>query len=81
LCNTLLEETGVAILPGIAFNRPPWELSARLAYVDFDGRKALAASQVLPHKEPRSAEFIDTHCGNVVEAARRIAEWSAGKSA
>jgi aspartate aminotransferase len=80
LCDTLLEETGVALLPGVAFNRPSWELTARLAYVDFDGRKALAAGQVQPRKAPLSEKFIDTHCGNVVDAARLIAEWSARKS-
>lgn len=80
LCSALLEETGVAILPGVAFNRPSWELTARLAYVDFDGTKALAACHVLPRNMPLSDEFIDNYCGNVVEAAHVIAEWSASKS-
>ena len=43
LCDNLLEETGVAILPGSEFGRPHGDLSARLAYVDFDGEAALAA--------------------------------------
>jgi len=80
LCDALLEETGVAILPGTAFNRPSWELTARLAYVDFDGTKALAACHALPRKAPLSDEFIETYCGNVIEAAHLLAEWSAGKS-
>ena len=40
----LLEETGVAILSGSVFGCKPEDLSARLAYVDFDGEKALAAA-------------------------------------
>ncbi|HEY8376532.1 MAG TPA: aminotransferase class I/II-fold pyridoxal phosphate-dependent enzyme [Nannocystis sp.] len=43
LCERLLQETGVAILPGSDFGRPPGDLTARLAYVDFDGEAALAA--------------------------------------
>ena len=40
-CNKILEETGVALLPGTSFGRPSNELTARLAYVDFDGTGAL----------------------------------------
>lgn len=38
MCHKLLEDTGVAILPGSNFGRGEEELLARLAYVDFDGR-------------------------------------------
>ncbi|MCI0511396.1 aspartate aminotransferase/hypothetical protein [Chromohalobacter marismortui] len=37
LTETLLEEAGVALLPGSAFGCEPTQLTARLAYVDFDG--------------------------------------------
>jgi aspartate aminotransferase len=40
LCSKLLEETGVALLPGTAFGMPPGALTARMAYVDFDGDAA-----------------------------------------
>lgn len=43
LCEQLLARKGVAILPGSEFGRPPGDLTARLAYVDFDGEAALAA--------------------------------------
>jgi aspartate aminotransferase len=42
-CDRLLAETGVAVLPGSEFGRPHDELTARIAYVDFDGARALAA--------------------------------------
>ena len=41
LCQRLLEESGVALLPGVAFGMPAQSLTARLAYVDFDGAAAL----------------------------------------
>ncbi|MDG1473561.1 MAG: pyridoxal phosphate-dependent aminotransferase [Porticoccaceae bacterium] len=37
LTSTLLSETGVALLPGSAFGMPNSSLTARLAFVDFDG--------------------------------------------
>jgi aspartate aminotransferase len=37
MCRRLLDEAGVAILPGSDFLRPPGELSFRLAYVDLAG--------------------------------------------
>jgi len=40
-CELLLKETGVALLPGVAFGRPDKELTCRLSYVDFNGEQAL----------------------------------------
>lgn len=44
-CEQLLMDTGVALLPGSAFGRPENEFTARLAYVNFDGAKALNLSK------------------------------------
>ncbi len=41
LCEAILKETGVALLPLSAFGFPNNYLGARLSYVDFDGAKAL----------------------------------------
>ncbi|HLF47393.1 MAG TPA: aminotransferase class I/II-fold pyridoxal phosphate-dependent enzyme [Chitinophagaceae bacterium] len=75
LCERLLEECGVAILPGVDFNRPTDELSARLSYVDFDGAKALAASYRVPLHEPLPHDFLKLYCANVKKAARLITDW------
>ena len=77
LCETLLEETGVAILPGADFNRPGEELTARLSYVDFDGAKALLASYRHQLHEPLEDGFTDMYCGKVIQAARLISGWLA----
>ncbi|MBK8610762.1 MAG: aminotransferase class I/II-fold pyridoxal phosphate-dependent enzyme [Chitinophagaceae bacterium] len=76
LCDRLLHETGVAILPGVDFNRPPEELSARLSYVDFDGAKALSASYTVPLHEKLPDDFLVRYCGNVMEAAEKIVQWA-----
>ncbi len=77
LCNTLLQETGVAILPGVEFGCPAEELTARLAYVDFDGARALYAADAIPLERPLDDEFLECYCGGVLEAVEHIAEWVA----
>jgi aspartate aminotransferase len=73
LCHRLLEEVNVAVLPGSAFGRAPEELTLRIAYVDFDGARAMAAY------DARSGEdeaVVDRHCSSVLEAIDRIAAWT-----
>ncbi len=77
LCRRLLDEIGVAILPGSEFGRPPAELTARLAYVNFDGEAALAA---LAEQDPGAAldvEFLRESCGPTLEAIERVCAWLA----
>jgi aspartate aminotransferase len=75
LCLRLLEETGVAILPAEVFGRSENELTARLAYVDFDGARALAAAEATPAAEPLDDAFLRTYCNGTLRAADRIADW------
>jgi aspartate aminotransferase len=75
LCERLLDDTGVATLPGEDFGRPPGELTARLAFVDFDGARALSAAELSPPGQPLPHEFLHTYCGGVVEAIHHMAEW------
>ncbi len=75
LCNRLLDEAGVALLPGHAFNRPEGEFSARLAYVDFDGAKALSASETIPLSKKLPDDFLHNWCGKVVNGIEGMARW------
>lgn len=75
LCERLLADTGVALLPGKDFSRPPEELTARMAYVDFDGAEALAAGERVPLDQQLPPDFTDLWCYNVVEATRLIVSW------
>lgn len=77
LCDKLLEDTGVAVLPGYVFGRPLEELTVRFAYVDFDGAKALTASETIPLEQPLPSDFSDHWCGNVIKAATLVSEWVA----
>jgi aspartate aminotransferase len=75
LCRRLLEDTGVAVLPGSDFGRPPSELTMRIAYVDFDGAAALAAVAGVPDDRELDEEFLRKTCGDLLEAIDRIAGW------
>ena len=78
LCEKLLEETGVAVLPGSEFGRPREELTARLAYVNFDGARVLAAVEELPAGASPDEAFLRSYCAPVTEAIDRIADWATG---
>ncbi|MBN1334839.1 MAG: aminotransferase class I/II-fold pyridoxal phosphate-dependent enzyme [Deltaproteobacteria bacterium] len=71
----ILDETGVALLPGEAFGRPPEELTLRIAYVNFDGAAALTASEAMPLTEPRGEAFLRHHCYRTVDAIERLCAW------
>jgi aspartate aminotransferase len=75
LCSRLLAETGVAILPGASFARSRQELTARLAYVNFDGGRALAASENIPLDEELSPGFTRKYCESVLVGVERLVEW------
>ena len=75
LCERLLQDTGVAILPGVDFGRPKVELTARLAFVDFDGARALAGAEVLPRDRPLDEAYRQTYCANILSAVDRLCEW------
>ncbi|UCF35037.1 MAG: aminotransferase class I/II-fold pyridoxal phosphate-dependent enzyme [Phycisphaerales bacterium] len=75
LCDRLLSEAGVALLPGGAFAQSPGELTARLAYVNFDGARALAASENIPLDQELPSDFLERWCESTIHGAQRIAEW------
>ena len=75
LAETLLQDTGVALLPGSHFGRPAHELTVRLAYVDFDGGTALA--ELPPGNTDPDEAWLRQHCGRVTQAIDRFATWMA----
>ncbi|MEO0724615.1 MAG: aminotransferase class I/II-fold pyridoxal phosphate-dependent enzyme [Bacteroidota bacterium] len=67
LCEHLLDQSGVALLPGVAFGRPSEELTARLSFVDFDGAAALSYRKAQPETELDEA-FILEYCPRIAAA-------------
>lgn len=77
LCTRLLDEAGVAALPGSDFGRPAEELTARLAYVNFDGARALAALEADTELVVDDA-FLEAYCADTVAAVEKICAWADG---
>lgn len=77
LCERVLEEAGVAFLPGSAFGRPDAELTARLAFVDFDGARVLSAADAVPADQPLDREFMSSYCPKVITGMERLRDWLA----
>ncbi|PRQ02774.1 Aspartate aminotransferase [Enhygromyxa salina] len=73
LCRRLLDDTGVAILPGSEFGRPRAELTARLAYVNFDGAQALR--ELAGFDGQLDESFLHRNCPGTLEAIERICAW------
>ena len=76
ICQRLLEDTGVAILPGSDFGRSDDELSARLAYVNFDGARAITASEAIAKDRTLDEAFLRAWCPETVEAIEHICDWA-----
>ncbi len=74
-CNDLLEQTGVAILPGSAFGRPKEEFTARISYVDFDGTRALAAAEELNSDKEFNGDFVENYCATTLKAVDLICDF------
>ncbi|MFA7479330.1 MAG: aminotransferase class I/II-fold pyridoxal phosphate-dependent enzyme [Vulcanimicrobiota bacterium] len=72
LCEQLLNDTGVAVLPGSDFGRPDSELTFRMATVNFDGASAL---NEVDSFSGSSRSFVENHCPELFEALNRIAQW------
>ncbi len=73
LCDAVLNDTGVAFLPGSDFGRDEHEFTTRIAYVDFDGEKALKAAY--DKKDEIDEEFLKTYCSNTIVSVDKICDW------
>ena len=74
LCERLLQETGVATLPGTQFGRSAGELSLRIAYVNFEGGRALYGAARVGDLELDEG-FLWEYCRPVLEGVERMAGW------
>lgn len=74
MCDQLLEETGIAMLPGSDFGRQPEELTARIAYVDFNGTRALESAYQYGDK-PLGEDFVLKNCGRLIKAFDKLGNW------
>ena len=71
LCKTLLDETGVAVLPGSDFGFPINKLIFRLSYVDFNGAEFLKVKD-----SDITEENLSKYAPKVVKGVQQIINFS-----
>ncbi len=75
LCSQLLDDTGVAVLPGGDSGRPASELSMRIACVDFDGAAAMQGIASVAGSHVPDEAFLREYCQPTVNGIDRLCNW------
>ncbi|WP_087464620.1 pyridoxal phosphate-dependent aminotransferase [Oleiphilus messinensis] len=78
LCNRLLEDTGIAMLPASDFGFTPDTLISRIAFVDFDGQAAIQAADSIGNDTPLDESFIIENCPKIATALTKMEAWFKG---
>jgi len=73
MCDDLLKETGVALLPGSDFGFNKKKMLARLSFTDFDGETFL---KNISTKSKLNDTIIEKYAPNVVEGVKRLSIWA-----
>ena len=74
LCNDLLKDTGVAVLPGSDFGFDPNKLIFRLGFVDFNGEAFLQYSYT---KNMLEEKDLVSFAPKIIKGIQKIIDWSA----
>lgn len=77
MCETLIERAGIGLLPGVHFERPREELTARCAFVDFDGGIALQHSRKVGSDCVLPEAFVAENCPTMTRGMVRLKDWVA----
>ena len=72
LCEAILDETGVAMLPGSDFGFKPKKMLTRLSYTDFDGDKFF---KNVTNYNSINDTIIEKYAPNVVEGTNKLSKW------
>ena len=73
LCESILNETGVAMLPGSDFGFKPKKMLSRLSYTDFDGTNFF---KNVRSDETIDDEMINKYAPNIVEGVKKLSKWA-----
>ena len=72
MCNSLLTDTGVVLLPGSDFGFSKDKLITRLSFTDFDGKEFM---DNLPEKQNLDTSLVDKFAPKIVEGTKRLKAW------
>jgi aspartate aminotransferase len=72
LCQKILNDIGFAMLPGSDFGMEEEKLLSRIAFVDFDGSKAL---KMISKEKSSSDNFLDLACPKILKGISLLKDW------
>ena len=73
LCEAILKETGVALLPGSDFGFKPKQMLTRLSYTDFNGEEFF---KNITNYNSISDQLIEKYAPNIVEGVKKLSNWA-----
>ena len=73
MCDSILHNTGVALLPGSDFGFKNSEMLARLSFTDFDGQKFMKG---IKDNEKIDSDVINKFAPKIVEGVDKLKKWS-----
>ena len=73
MCEAILNDTGVAMLPGSDFGFKPNKMLARLSFTDFNGIKFF---ENVKNHNSISDEMVKAYAPNVVEGVSKLSNWA-----
>jgi len=73
MCDNILKETGVALLPGSDFGFDKKKMLARLSFTDFDGQEFMSQTQ---NKQEIDKNLILKLAPKIVEGVSKLKKWS-----
>ena len=73
LCEAILSETGVAMLPGSDFGFKPNKMLTRLSYTDFDGNEFF---RNVKNYNSIDEDIIKKYAPNIVEGVFKLSKWA-----
>ncbi len=73
LCENILDDIGVAMLPASDFGFKSKKMLTRLCYIDFDGSEFLNAPI---SGKPLNNKMIEKYAPNVVEGIQKLSNWA-----
>jgi len=76
LCQKILNDIGFAMLPGSDFGMEEDKLLSRIAFVDFDGSKAL---KMISKEKSSSDNFLDLTCPKIAKGISLLKDWIISK--
>ena len=73
MCEAILKETGVAMLPGSDFGFKPKKMLTRLSYTDFNGTEFF---KNISNYNSINNDILEKYAPNVVEGVKKLSNWA-----